>query len=193
MGWWVTDVLAFVAPTMQRCTSLEQILVKIQELEQNEKTHKDALVVLEEEQEFEENEQYEDEDDNEEQYEEEEQFEEEESEEEEDMTNSYRRKKKVTKSDLQFIDEYDQMMEQYRSAIPSKATKKSKMNNLKHASVLVDDLRKYDSSNPSAKQSKRNSNADNNDSNNDEDTDTEQVTEFRLLSKKKGASKLRVG
>merc|ERR1712228_332900 len=167
--WWVKDVLVYVAPNMQRCSDLDEILIRIKELEQTNMSHKDALIVLEEEEEYEQ--QYEDE--------------EEEEESEDDMAdiNSYRRKKKITKSDRQFIDEYDKMMEQYRSA----TTKKTNINNLKHASVLVEDLQKYETS----KQAKKVCDVD---SNNDDEEDSEQATEFRLLSKKgASSSKLKVG
>merc|ERR1712228_358891 len=184
--WWVKDVLVYVAPNMQRCSDLDEILIRIKELEQTNMSHKDALIVLEEEEEYEQ--QYED-DEEEEDYEEEEEEEEnqyeEEEESEDDMAdiNSYHRKKKITKSDRQFIDEYDKMMEQYRSA----TTKKTNINNLKHASVSVEDLQKYET----LKQAKKVCDVD---SNNDDEDDSEQATEFRLLSKKgASSSKLKVG
>merc|ERR1719410_2856929 len=78
-------------------------------------------------------------------------------------------------------------MEQYRMA----ATKKTTINNLKHASVLVGDLQKYEAN--KTKQAKKMKDAD---SNNDDDEEDEeaQSTEFRLLSKKgASSSKLKVG
>merc|ERR1712113_662810 len=143
-------------------------------------THKDALIVLnEEEEEFEECDQEQFEEEEEEIYEDDFEEDEESGEDLADI-NSYRRRKKVTKSDQQFIDEYDKMMEQYRTA----TTKKTNMNNLKHSSVLADDLKKYEPSKMTSKPHKKFS---------DEDDD-EQSTEFRLLSKKGAtSSKLKVG
>eukprot|EP01084_Bolivina_argentea_P071844 130531_1 len=146
---------------------------KIKELDLS---HKDALVVLDEEEE---------------ELEEEEEYEEEEEEEEDDEydeqdVNSYHRKKKITKHDKQFIDEYEKMMEQFRT--PN--TKKTNVNNLQHASVIVGDLEKMGIKNIEQTQQTQEEQEDEEDENEDE---PERVP-FRLLSKKGvNSSKLKIG
>merc|ERR1719242_2316959 len=87
----------------------------IDELEASQEGHKDALLVLDEDAEQE----FEDEDH-----------------EDDDEGDEYQRHKKVTEHDEQFIDEYERMMEQFRKP----TVKKTKMNNLKHASVLAQNV-----------------------------------------------------
>jgi len=159
--WWVADVFEFVAPNMERCHELDAILERIREKEEADEGHRDELMVLDDDDEDEEEDDDEeddddddDDDDGDDEEEEDDDFEDEEGSDEEDAfeegdddefesdddtadVNSYQRKKVVTKHDEQFIDEYERMMEQFRAP----TTRKTSINNLKHASVLADTLR----------------------------------------------------
>jgi len=142
--WWVKDVFQFIAPNMRRLDDLQLISEKIRAIENSSSAHKDALSVIDEDDgdddEEEEEEDDDDEEDEDEDLDEEEEHEDDDDddidEDEEDDTadvDSYHRKKKLSLHDKKFIDEYEAMMEQFRAP----TTRKTNINNLKHASLLA--------------------------------------------------------
>merc|ERR1712113_705566 len=49
--WWINDIFIYIAPNMIRYENLQQILNKINQIENTNMKHKDALLLLEEEEE----------------------------------------------------------------------------------------------------------------------------------------------
>ena len=229
IDWWINDVFKYIAPNMERYYELTQILNKINELEHENMTHKDALNKREKQDSNQDDQEEEDDqdgsskeeqdddddddnndnndnndNDSEQSFEDDEDFEDEFEDESPDDTadvNSYHRKKKITKHDRQFIDEYEAMMEQYRAP----TTRKTNISNLKHASILFDTIQKKEQK-QAVSSLKSNSNTSDNDKYNEQDVDVvdddddfeneyqDETVSFKLLSKKGATStKLKVG
>eukprot|EP00484_Ammonia_sp_Unknown_P017151 CAMPEP_0197028026 /NCGR_PEP_ID=MMETSP1384-20130603/7836_1 /TAXON_ID=29189 /ORGANISM="Ammonia sp." /LENGTH=1328 /DNA_ID=CAMNT_0042456963 /DNA_START=29 /DNA_END=4015 /DNA_ORIENTATION=- len=202
--WWVNDVFKYIAPNLKRLHDLHEILEKIQQIEEASASHKDALSILDDDEEddgddedVEEDDEdaqdpqqgQEDDDDDE---EDEDDFEDdEESEDDTADVNSYHRKKKLTKQDQEFIDEYEAMMEQYRAP----TTKKTSIHNLKHASVLAVSVPKIsERPSPQQEQEQEEEEEEVEDEEYSPDEQPDDTVQFRLLTKKGASSnKVKVG
>ena len=126
--WWVDDVMQYVAPDIEKHTTLESVLKAIADLERKElasdKVHRDALVAITDEDKEGDDEEDEDLDDIDDDEDEDDEEEDEEDidessarilEDEDDTADAdgYTRRERITKHDRQFMDEYDQLISQY--------------------------------------------------------------------------------